>query len=335
MDPAGVAGPTRGQSRSKRWRPVAAGWVLPSEAPTQQPGQRIIEAVIGLPDGGAVTAWASLHLAGAEFVDGTTTSGESLPVHLLAPGFHRPRPGSSWSSAALAEDEVVMRHGIRCTNIHRALLDAICTLGDLREAVVIIDMVLHAELTSLARFGAYLAGVPRRRGLRLARRALALAVEGSESPRETLMRLVWVLDAGLPPPLSNRTLWTPRRRFLARPDLLSPEAGVVAEYDGAFHLATSRRRIDITREERLRNHGLECITFVAGQLQDRESSARRMLAVVARAGSARRAQVWRFAPSGSEWSLDRRLELRASVRSPYAVTARDNPPAPPRVTSPR
>ncbi|QIX25499.1 hypothetical protein ncot_02020 [Nocardioides sp. JQ2195] len=312
LDSTGAAGPTRSQARGKKWRRCGHGWVVEDHGEIDQPAQRIVEAAVGLSPGEAVTGWCSIHLARARYFDGATTIRRTnLPVRVLVGWDRRSSEAATYSRAALSRDEIVLRHGIPCTNIHRALLDELCVTSDIRDAVVLVDMVLHAELTSLNRFEAYLAGAPRRRGLRMARRAVALAVEGSESPRETLMRLVWVLDAGLPQPLCNRSVHDLSGRFVARPDLLSSEFGVVGEYDGENHRETRRRRRDIDREAKMRNLGLEVFSFVAGELHDREAAARRMLGAVARARRSRLPRRWSTEPIGpGPDSLDDRLRLR-------------------------
>ena len=61
IDPTGQAGPTRAQSRSRRWRRVGHNAYVPvtAEAP---PEQRILDAVAHLPEHGAVSGWAALRL---------------------------------------------------------------------------------------------------------------------------------------------------------------------------------------------------------------------------------------------------------------------------------
>jgi hypothetical protein len=53
-------------------------------------------------------------------------------------------------------------------------------------------------------------------------------------------------------------------RHIGTPDLLDEEAGVVIEYDGALHLAGTRRRRDRDREEAFRRAGLEYLMIMAG-----------------------------------------------------------------------
>ncbi|KQY50152.1 hypothetical protein [Nocardioides sp. Root140] len=295
--------------------------MLPADAVFEQPEQRIIEAVAHLPPGFAVTGWASLHLAGARYFDGTVRPGVELPVQVITPT-QRVHGNVAFTRAAVHPSEIVLRHGVPCTDVHRALTDEICAAIDVRRAVADIDMVLHAELTSRARFATYLAAVPPRRGIQQARRALALAVEGAESRQETAMRLVWQEDAGLPPPLSNRDVYGPAGQHLARPDLLAPGLGVVGEYDGLHHAQTARRSRDISRETRLRTHGLEFFSFVAGELHDRRTAVRRMVAAVTRAGKARLPQTWTLEPPDGvpPLTLDERIRARELGRDGERVT---------------
>lgn len=333
IDPLGTSGPTPGQARGHGFRRTGPGLVVPADALVEQPTQRVVESAALLPPGGAVTGWGSLHLAGAMYFDGSTTAGTTLRVPLLFPSYRADRPGVRFCRDALHPDEIVLRHGVPCTNVHRALLDELCLADDLREAVVLIDMVMYAELTSLKLFGAYLDQVPKRRGLRLARKAFALAIEGAESPRETLMRLIWILDALLPPSLSNRSVYAVGRRFrfLGRPDLLSPETGAVGEYDGERHRETRRRSKDIGREGRLRGHGLEYFSFVAGELNNREAAAGRMIATVDRARRSAFPRLWTLESAATTWSLDERIELRESMLDgeQRARLLHDRPSAPP------
>ena len=81
------------------------------------------------------------------------------------------------------------------------------------------------------------------------------------------MRLRWVLDAGLPPPLCNRPLFDLDGNLIGIPDLFDPVAGLVGEYDGADHKDGERHRADVAREERFRDHGLEYFQIVRGDLQ--------------------------------------------------------------------
>ena len=97
------------------------------------------------------------------------------------------------------------------------------------------------------------------------------------------MVLTWMWDAGLSRPLCNQPIFDLDGRLIAIVDLLDVEACAVGEYQGADHKDGPRHRADVAREQRLRDHGLECFEVVGGDLADRPMVARRMLAARARA----------------------------------------------------
>jgi hypothetical protein len=148
-----------------------------------------------------------------------------------------------------AEDVTVIR-GVRCTTPLRTAYD-LARGSDLREAVVAVDALLHARLItveSLAEFAAQ-RGWPD--GARVSR-VLELADAGAESPQESRLRLILVLDAGLPKPTTQFEVWTEDGVFVARLDLaylLPRRLGI--EYDGQLHAEEDRRLRDHQRHNRL------------------------------------------------------------------------------------
>jgi hypothetical protein len=93
-------------------------------------------------------------------------------------------------------------------------------------------------------------------GVKQARKALALAVTGSRSPPETRLRLVWVLEAGLPTLLVNQPVFSLEGQLLGYPDGLDPDTGCVLEYDGEDHRDLQHHTSDNDREELFEDHGL-------------------------------------------------------------------------------
>ncbi|MEO7352625.1 MAG: hypothetical protein ABIR34_05605 [Marmoricola sp.] len=167
--------------------------------------------------------------------------------------------------------------------MQRALFDELRFMSSLREAVVVLDMAAAARVISVKLFTQYVELRPAWTGVPFVREVVALASDHSRSPQESRMYLVWVLDAGLDPPLCNVPVFDRRGKLLGYPDLLDPVSGTIGEYDGADHKARDRRRSDITREQRFRDHGLEYFTVVEGDLPDRDRVVRRMQAACARA----------------------------------------------------
>ena len=135
--------------------------------------------------------------------------------------------------ARLDPGEVVEARGFPVTSKLRTLAD----LGGrkpLADAVVAIDMGLHAGLAEVSQLQAYADTRVARKGVRQLRYALALADAATESPMETRLRLLLV-GAGLPRPEAQATIRSPSGRFIARVDFLYRSDRLVIEFDGATH----------------------------------------------------------------------------------------------------
>jgi hypothetical protein len=300
IDPNGLLGPTRSQARSSTWIRVAHGWYVKRELRPDVVEQRIVEQASRLPPDGAVTAWASLRWRGGGFFDGTDQGGRRiLPVPLVMgpTGNLRLGPGAqiSWEQCAPWEREVVA--GIPCTTVRRSLFDEIRRRGSIRSGVVAADMAIAAGLLTAEELADYVGMRPAWTGVPMTRKVLPLIESRSESPQESLLRLVWTLDAGLPRPMCNYDVFSEDGAFLGRPDLLDPDAGLVGEYDGADHLREDRRQRDRTREERFRDHGLEYVTVVRGEINRPEQVVRRLRAAYDRACSNARPVRWKISDS--------------------------------------
>jgi len=286
LDPTGTSGPTRGQARGGRWRRVGPGLYVPSGVSEELPEQRVVEAAARLPAEGAVTGWAAGRLLGAGYLDGLMPDGRTrLPVP-LATGSRarlRPAPGVRLLRNHLPPADMTTALGVSCTTPERAALDAVRCTKRFVERVVVLDMLMLAELTSLQRLRRYAAdhaGLP---GIALLVDALDLAHDNSWSPNETRTRKIWVVDAGLPAPLVNVPVFDRRGRLLGYPDLLDEEAGLVCEFDGAEHRRAARHSSDVDREATFREHLLE-VTRVTGADLDVPGRVRaRILAARSRA----------------------------------------------------
>lgn len=209
VDPSGVTGPTRTQASGSQWRRTTRGRAVPASA-ARSVEQRILEEAQRLPPGGAVGGWAALLLHGAAYAE----SDEPVPLVVGRTDNLAARPGTRVVRLA-APPQVVLRHGIPCVDPVTALLDVVHREARLRHRVVTIDMTLAAGVVTLAQ----LVAVVERLGATRLREALPLVDPRSASPMESWLRLVWVLDAGLPVPRSNWPLFdlqgaagTPRPR---------------------------------------------------------------------------------------------------------------------------
>ncbi len=239
--------------------------------------QRIFEQGHRIKKHGAVGGWSALRWYGAAYFDGTDRHGGVLPVHIVGCGHTLRSDPRVWiDQAGLPMTERVQVSGIWCTTLQRALYDVMRYARGVREAVVMMDMTAAARLISVRLMGLYVQLRPAYTGVPLVRQALALASNDSRSPMETLLRLIWVLDALLPPPFCNQPLFSVDGQLLGYPDLFDEESGMVGEYDGVDHKERERHRRDVEREERYRDHGLEYFTVVGGDIRDRDKVVRRM-----------------------------------------------------------
>jgi len=105
-----------------------------------------------------------------------------------------------------------------------------------------------------------------RRGVKRLRAAAALARVRVESPKETETRLLLV-DAGLEEPITNYVITDAEGNFLARVDLAWPRLRACVEYEGDGHRTDRAQfRKDITRRERLEDHGWRVIRITDDDL---------------------------------------------------------------------
>ncbi len=311
VDPTGARGPTKARAAGPRWRRVRPGLYVPADVDADRPEQRVLETACDLPPGGAVTGWGALRLAGAAYFDGRPDGYGARPVALVVPPRQgqRCRPGVRWSYESCDRDDLVVLHGVRCLHPRRALVDEVRTLDRLRDRVVALDMAVAAEITSLRRVAAYLDGVPVR-GAGRVHEALSLAREGSRSPPETRLRLVWTQEAELPEPWVNRRVEDLEGRLICNPDLFDEEAGTVVEYDGEEHRSAARHDHDVRRQERCRRAGLEYVIVTSRDLHRRPALVERLRASRARSRFAAVGdRAWRVAPAPAR-SLDDELDER-------------------------
>ena len=279
-------GITPGVARGPWFRRTSPGRYVPIQVDESVVEQRILEQGSRLRGTGAVTGWASLRWQGAAYFTGLDVEGNRRPVPLLVgPALVRGDERVVVTQEQIFPAEILSCGEIRCTRADRATFDEIRDVSQwsVREAVVAGDMAIAAKLISADQLRSYVAARRSWTGVPRAREVVALVRDGSRSPQETRMRLIWVLDAQLPNPLINREVYDRAGHLIGIPDLLDPVAGVVGEYDGGDHRRRDRRRKDIARLERFADHGLVSFVIVEGDLRDRDAVRRRMLAARERA----------------------------------------------------
>jgi hypothetical protein len=246
------------------------------------PEPRIESALLTLPRDVVLGGWASLWWQGVRALDGRAGPGGSSPVpilvHIGTSARIRPRDGLVVDRSAVAADDICEVAGVRCSTPLRAVVDVMCRDG-IEEGLVVGDAACAAGLVRPAQVQAHVSGLTRRRGLPHARAAAPLVSERSASGPETRLRYVWVVRAGLPPPLVNAAVFDSRGYLAGVADLLDDAAGLVGEYDGAQHRELTAHTADNDREERLESLGLTVVRATALDLWPRrEHLVRRLVA---------------------------------------------------------
>lgn len=300
VDPKGLVGPTWRLANGPGYERVASGLYAPVDR-SSSVEQRIIDSAARLtPDGstGCVTAWSALRLYGAAYFDGLSANGsERLPVSLAVSsrGNLRSDARSVVDRSRILDPLKLTIAGVPVAPVQRALFDEVRRRGHLIPAVQAIDMTAAAGLISVWVMASYAWKCHAMTAIPLLREALSWAVDESRSPRETWLRLVWCLVAGLPWPLVNQPVYDLSGALIGIPDIFDPVAGVAGEYDGEVHKGIERHRRDVSREACFRDHGMEYFTAVQGDSQ--RVAAARMRATRSRA---------KFLPPEScAWTLER------------------------------
>lgn len=178
-------------------------------------------------------------------------------MDVVAPDLkRRPAPGLIYHCSELSRRDAQVRDGIRITAPCRTTFDGARWATSVEEAVAFIDTMLAFRLVEVSTFHAYTLEHSGWTGVEQALTASRLARPGVDSAWESRLRLCWVLDAGLPTPLVNQPIFDRSERFLGIADLLDPESGLVAEFDGGQHRESSQHRKDNIREEKFESANL-------------------------------------------------------------------------------
>lgn len=200
--------------------------------------------------------------------------GLPLPRRLEAPALQTPfiavprdhvrirREGVVGRRLNVEEGDIVDVDGVRCTSYVRTWADLAGSLS-VTELTVITDRLLSRRHPLSTR--SELEAVHRRqlggRGSPARRQSLDLASDGSESPRESELRVLLVM-AGLPTPECNVEIFD-GRRFVARVDMLYRDARVIIEYDGDYHRDPRQWSKDQARRAELESLGYRVTVVTA------------------------------------------------------------------------
>ena len=246
--------------------------------------------------------WAALVWLGVTALDGRTGPGGAtllpVPVCTGPAGRLRPRPGLAIDRSTLMASDVVEHDGVLVTTAERSCLDVMRVFGA-EEGLVAADATVRAGLTTREHLAEALSRMVGLKGVPQARIAVSLVDDRAESNPESRLRYVWVVEAGLPVPLVNPIVVDRDGRFVARTDLLDPEAATVGEYDGGHHRGLQQHTSDNVREEDLEGLNLEVTRSTALDLWPHRARLVTRLTAAHRRGIGRdrRKDAWSLEPT--------------------------------------
>lgn len=262
---------------SDLWIPTR-GTRLPSEM--RELVDRCAAHVLTLPNGAAfsgLTAAQLLDLPLPRWAENDSRIEVTVPRGNRAPR----RAGMAAHQRALRDDELQDVRGLPITSPPRTFLDLARVLS-LKALVAVGDRIVarRAPLATKADLEEYVV-LSSARGVRLARLALTLVDDGSESPKETELRLI-LLRAGICPLATNHSVYDPDGRFVARVDLAIVGLRIAIEYEGDHHRDPDQWRRDIARRRRLEALGWTYIPVTQADLGNPWSLLADVRAAIAR-----------------------------------------------------
>ena len=185
-------------------------------------------------------------------------------------------------AAPLGRDDVTVLDGVAVTTLARTTADLARTLPH-PQAVAVADAAL-AQGLNRDELDATAASMSHWPGVRQARRVLAFADARSESPGESVSRVL--IDARLPTPELQQDIADPRGKVVARVDFRWPGHRTVGEFDGKHKygrlLLPGQPPGDVVyaekrREDKIRDLGEQVVRWVWDELDTFEVVVDRLL----------------------------------------------------------
>lgn len=160
------------------------------------------------------------------------------------------------------------RAGVSATTPLRTFCDLAVVLT-LPELVAVGDALIRRNggLHTRADVVKAVAEHPARRHARRLLRAVELLDEDAESPKESELRVI-IIEAGLPAPKCNVSVFDRRGVFVARVDLAYRDKKIAIEYEGDHHRDKHQWRADLKRRRRLEALGWVYLSVTQTDLDD-------------------------------------------------------------------
>ena len=253
---APTLGLSRGVLRGPGWRRTSYGLYLVAGMEGEPTLRERCSALLQvLPEGSAFSEVTAALLHGWDL----PPLPESIPVCVAVPPPAQPRRrGVRARRLAVRAEDVVTVDGLPVTSPGRTLTDLAGSLSDI-DLTVVGDSAVHHGSCDLD--GLRLAPAPRRGSIRW-RRVLDLLDGRSESPWETLLRLVHVMS-GLAAVEPQVVLRDQDGMFVGRGDLWLIGTKRLHEFDGGVHREVDQQDRDLARDRRCARAGVERYGYTA------------------------------------------------------------------------
>jgi hypothetical protein len=197
-----------------------------------------------------------------------------VPTLTVAPRGAGNLAGAHLHRATIDEGDVTSSGDVRMTTAARTVVD-LARAASTAAAVVCLDSALHQRALVPEEIDQVLLRCWNWPGIKRASRAVDLCDPRSESPLESVSRLVlrWL---GLPAPALQSEIHDAKGRFIGRLDFYWNEFGVAGEADGAgkYELGPTTLLEEKRRQERLENLGLIVVRWGWADLTTRPSELR-------------------------------------------------------------
>ena len=191
---------------------------------------------------GVVAGFSASALHGSKWID------SRRPATVIGTN-RRPVAGIQVWEEHVEGDEICVVDGVRVTTPARTALD-LARRYCVDEAVTAIDALGQATCLKVPDIELLTHRYRGRHGIRQARATLGLVDMGSESPRETWLRLL-LIRAGFPPPQTQIPVYDEYGQLVAVVDMGWEDIKVGVDYEGAFHRSPKRYQYDLRRADAL------------------------------------------------------------------------------------
>ena len=231
--------------RSSGYHAIFPGVYLPARTEGITFAQRVEAAWLWSKRDGVIAGLTAARLYGSQWVS------DDLPIEIVSPNA-RPPQGIMTCAMSLGQGETVGLGVLTVTSLARTAFD-LARIRPFGTAVARLDALANAAPLSRVDIDDIASRHPGLRGLRQVGRVLNQHDPGSQSPKESWLRLL-VVGAGFPRPRTQIPVLCGGRRYYL--DMGWEDVKVALEYDGDHHRTDKRQFArDIVRLEDLQQLG--------------------------------------------------------------------------------